>query len=76
VPTVSSHRLSQWRREIVQARIRLVESPLSPQLERELWTIVDCREACIKLSGADFKAEMEQVDREIEMALGPRQHAS
>jgi hypothetical protein len=76
VPTVSSHRLSQWRREIVQARIRLVESPLSPQLERELWTIVDCREACIKLSGADFKAEMEQVDREIEIALRRQQCAS
>jgi hypothetical protein len=76
VPTITSHRLCEWRREIVQARIRLAESPLPRQLERELWTIVDCREACIKLSGADFAAEMEQVDREIERALRPRRRAS
>ena len=76
MPTVTPHRLSEWRREIVKARIRLAESALSTQLERELWTIVDCREACIKLSGADFDAEMELVDREIEAALRPRRQAS
>ena len=76
MPTVTPHRLSEWRREIVKARIRLAESALSAQLERELWTIVDCREACIKLSGADFDAEMERVDREIEAALRPRRRAS
>jgi hypothetical protein len=76
VPTATPHRLSEWRRDIVEARIRLAESPLPPQLERELWTIIDCREACIKLSGADFDAEMERVDREIEAALRPRKRAS
>jgi hypothetical protein len=76
VPTVTPHRLSEWRHDIVEARIRLAESPLPPQLERELWTIIDCREACIKLSGADFDAEMERVDREIEAALRPRKRAS
>jgi hypothetical protein len=74
--TATSQRLSEWRDEIVRARIRLAESPLPPLLERELWTIVDCREACIKLSGADFHVEMELVDREIEAALRPRKRAS
>ena len=76
MPTVTAHRLSEWRRDIVDARIRLAESPLPAELERELWTIVDCREACIKLSGADFDAEMERVDREMEAALRPRKRAS
>ena len=76
MPTVTPHRLSEWRREIIKARIKLAEIPLSPQPERELWTIVDCRKACIKLSGADFDAEMERVDGEIEAALRPRRRAS
>ena len=76
MPTVTPHRLLEWRHEIVKARIRLAETPLSAQLEREFWIIVDCREACIKLSGADFDAEMERVDREIEAALRPRRRAS
>jgi hypothetical protein len=35
----------------------------------ELWTVIDCRETCIKLSGADFTEQLERIDREIEQAL-------
>jgi len=72
VPSVSGTRLAAWRREIVRARIKLAEAALSSQQQRELWCVVDCREFCIKLSGADFEAELEQIDRELEQALRKR----
>ena len=67
VPSCDEKRLAQWRREIVQLRIRLVDLPIEKQ--RELWTVIDCRETCIKLSGADFTEQLERIDREIEQAL-------
>lgn len=69
MPTLNENRLAQWRRDIVEARIRLADDHLPPSKERELWTLVDSRESCIRLSGADFDAELEQIDREIEAAL-------
>jgi len=76
VPYATKKTIAAWRFEIVQARIRLTDENLAPETIRELWTIVDCREACIKLGGGDFEAEMELVDREIEAALMPRRQAS
>jgi len=67
VPSCDEKRLAQWRREIVRLRIRLVDLPIEKQ--RELWTVIDCPETCIKLSGADFSEQLEQIDREIERAL-------
>ena len=75
MPYATKKTIAAWRREIVLARIRLANDNLSTETVRELWTIVDCREACLKLSGADFQAEMELVDREIEVELTPRRHA-
>jgi hypothetical protein len=72
VPYAKKKTIAAWRREIVEARIKLAEGNLPPYGVRELWTIVDCREACIKLGGGNFEAEMELVDREIEAELMPR----
>ena len=62
-------RALQWRREIVQARIRPDGSALSYTQRRELWQIVDFREWCLKTLAPDFHAELERIDREIEHAL-------
>jgi hypothetical protein len=76
VPYANEKTIAAWRCEITQARIKLADETLAPETIRELWTIVDCREACIKLGGGNFEAEMELVDREIEAKLIPRRHAS
>ena len=75
MPYADVSRLAEWRREIVEARIKLADDNLSADRQRELWTVVDCREACIQLSGADFPAQLEQIDREIEAELQPRRRA-
>ena len=62
-------RAAMWRREIVQARIRLAERNLSHAQTLELWRIVDYREWCLKLMVSDFHAELERIDREIEHEL-------
>jgi hypothetical protein len=72
VPYADLPRLAEWRREIVSARIKLADSSLPAHKLRDLWTVVDCREACIQLSGADFPAQLELIDREIENELHPR----
>jgi hypothetical protein len=58
-----------WRRAIVEARIRLVEPDLTEAQRRRLWEAIDSRELLIKLVAADFEAELEQIDREIEDEL-------
>jgi hypothetical protein len=58
-----------WRRAIVEARIRLVEPDLTEAQRRRLWESIDSRELLIKLVAADFEAELEQIDREIEDEL-------
>ena len=60
---------SAWRREIVQARIRLADNGLSRAREAELWQVVDCREWCLRMVVEDFPAELERIDREIEREL-------
>ena len=75
MPYADVSRLAEWRREIVEARIKLADDNLSADRQRELWTVVDCREACIQMSGADFPAQLEQIDREIEAELQPRRRA-
>jgi hypothetical protein len=66
------HRAQSWRREIVQARIRLADSDLPRNQRAELWRVVDYREWCLKMLVADFSAELERIDREIEDELRPR----
>jgi hypothetical protein len=67
VPARHQKQLAQWRREIARLRIKLVDLPIEKQ--RELWIAIDGREACIRLSGADFAEQLERIDREIERAL-------
>jgi len=62
-------RAQTWRREIVQARIRLADNDLTYTQRAELWRIVDYREWCLKMMVADFPAELEQIDRDIENEL-------
>jgi len=58
-----------WWREIVKARIELADEGLSSARRAELWQVVDCCEWSLKLLVADFPAELERIDREIEAAL-------
>lgn len=55
-----------WRRDIVEARIKLIEPNLSEAQRHYLWESIDAREMLIKLVATNFKAELEQIDREIE----------
>jgi hypothetical protein len=55
--------------EIVQARIRLADDGLSYTQRAELWRIADYREWRLKMLVADFPAELERIDREIEDEL-------
>jgi hypothetical protein len=73
VPTVPVEfihsRAQSWRREIVKARIRLADDDLTYNQRIELWRIVDYREWCLKMLVADFPAELERIDEEIEDEL-------
>ena len=62
-------RTQLWRREIVQARIRLADEALTYNERAELWRIVDYREWCLQMLVRDFAAELERIDREIEQEL-------
>ena len=69
LPSHVHERAKSWRREIVQARIKLADSTLSHAQRLELWQIVDCREWCLKVLVPDFAEELERIDREIEHTL-------
>lgn len=73
MPELPSHfiddRAQSWRREIVRARIKLADDGLTYAQRRELWQVVDCREWCLRMLVADFPAELERIDREIEHEL-------
>ena len=62
-------RAKSWRRDIVQARIKLADEGLTYTQRTELWQVVDCREWCLKMLVQDFPAELERIDREIENEL-------
>jgi hypothetical protein len=62
-------RAQSWRREIVQARIRLAGDQISAAERAELWRIVDRCEDCLRMTVRDFSAELERIDREIEDEL-------
>ena len=62
-------RAKTWRRDIVQARIKLADEDLTYIQRTELWQVVDCREWCLKMLVQDFPAELERIDREIENEL-------
>ena len=62
-------RARAWRREIVQARIKLADERLSAAQRAERWRIVDHREDCLRMTVRAFTAELERIDREIEDGL-------
>ena len=62
-------RAQLWRREIVQARVRLADEGLTYNQRAELWRTVDYRESCLQMLVRDFPAELERIDREIEHEL-------
>jgi hypothetical protein len=66
---IKSERARLWRRDIVQARIKLADEGLSRSQRAELWRIVDRREWSLKMLVADFAEELERIDREIENEL-------
>jgi hypothetical protein len=74
VPYANESRLAEWRREIVKARIKLADDFL-PQMLYGGSGLSDCREACSQMSEADFSAQLELIDREIEHELQPRRRA-
>ena len=70
VPTQSTRtRAQSWRREIVQARIKLADGNLSRTQRTTLWQVVDASESCLRMLVDDFPAELERIDREIEHEL-------
>lgn len=64
-----NERARLWRRDIVQARIKLADDNLSRTQRAELWRVVDCREWSLKMLVGDFAEELERIDREIEDEL-------
>ena len=65
--------IADWRREIVEARIELADEHIASSRCHELWSIVDTREWLINLAAANFEAELELIDRQLEAELRPNQ---
>ena len=61
--------IAVFRQDIVNARIKLASPNLSPEQQRELWQIVECHEWFIKMLTPTYEAELEQIDRDLEVAL-------
>ena len=61
--------IAKWREQIVEARIRLTDDAIPSGIRRLLWAVVECRETCIALSGADLDLELEVIDCELEKQL-------
>lgn len=61
--------IAVFRQDIVNARIKLASPNLSPKQQRELWQIVECHEWFIKMLAPTYEAELEQIDRDLEVAL-------
>ena len=57
------------RQDIVNARITLAAPSVTPEQQRELWQIVECREWFIKMLARGDEAEFEQIDRDLEATL-------
>ena len=54
------------RQQIVNARIKLALGQLTTGEESELWQIVECIEALVRMRTICFETELEQIDRELE----------
>ena len=62
--------IGRSRREVVDARIRLAtDRSLSDERRVALWTLIDSREWFLKMVAKDYAAELERIDRELELEL-------
>jgi hypothetical protein len=73
VPVVAEDELARWRAEIVEYRL-LISEDMAPEIARAYWAIIDVIEACIKMSGVSYEAQLELIDREIEERLTRRRY--
>jgi hypothetical protein len=54
------------RQQIVAARAKLAMEHLAPDQAAELWQVIECIEALIKMRARCFATELEQIDRQLE----------
>ena len=54
------------RQQIVTARTKLALEQLAPSEKAELWQVIECIEALIKMRARCFATELEQIDRQLE----------
>jgi hypothetical protein len=54
------------RQQIVTARAKLALEQLAPSEEVEVWEVIECIEALIKMRVRCFATELEQIDRQLE----------
>jgi hypothetical protein len=58
------------RRDVVAARIKLAtDQSLADEHRVALWTLIDSREWFLKMVAKDYAAELERIDRELEIEL-------
>ena len=64
--------LALCRTDIIFARKKLAtDRSLNEQARTELWFIIEAREWFLKRISSDFKAEIEQIEHELERELNP-----
>ncbi|MBX9828718.1 MAG: hypothetical protein K2Y27_27480 [Xanthobacteraceae bacterium] len=62
--------IGRCRSDVVAARIRLAsDRSLTSEHRVALWTLIDSREWFLKMVAKDYAAELERIDRELEIEL-------
>lgn len=62
--------MGRSRSDVVAARIELAtDRSLSDAHRVTLWTLIDSRELFLKMVAKDYAAELERIDRELEIEL-------
>ena len=60
--------IGRSRREVVAARIKLAtDRSLTDERRVALWRLIDSREWFLKMLAKDYSAELERIDRELEI---------
>ena len=63
--------MGRCRSDVVAARIKLAtDRSLSDERRVALWTLIDSREWFLKMVAKDYSAELERIDRELEIEFG------
>jgi hypothetical protein len=59
------------RSDVVAARIKLAtDRSLTDERRVALWTMIDSREWFLRMVAKDYAAELERIDRELEIEFG------